>query len=94
MPAEMSVLPLPTSASVSWKPFGSLKAAWKSSPLLGSTIGSALEAIAAKQPTPGGGAVASLTAALAAATARMVLHYSLGKPLLAEHARWALDRIG
>ena len=37
-----------------------------------------LESLAAKQPTPGGGAVASLTAAIGAALAQMVVNYSLG----------------
>ena len=50
------------------------------------TLDDALEAIGAKTPTPGGGAVASITAALGAALARMVVNYSLGKPKLAEHA--------
>ncbi len=44
-----------------------------------------LAAIAAKTPTPGGGAVASLVGALAAATAQMVVSYSLGKKALAAH---------
>ncbi len=44
-----------------------------------------LAEIGAKSPTPGGGAVASVTAALAAALGRMVVNYSVGKPSLAEH---------
>jgi methenyltetrahydrofolate cyclohydrolase len=44
-----------------------------------------LEKIGAKTPTPGGGAVASMTVALAAALAQMVLNYSLGKKSLAAH---------
>lgn len=40
---------------------------------------------AAKQPTPGGGAVAGLTGALAAALAHMVVNYSLNKKNLAQH---------
>lgn len=44
-----------------------------------------LESIAAKTPTPGGGAVASITAALAAALGRMVLNYSIGKKSLTQH---------
>lgn len=44
-----------------------------------------MEAIASKQPTPGGGAVAAILAALGAATARMTLNYSTGKKSLAEH---------
>lgn len=44
-----------------------------------------LAATAAKTPTPGGGAVASATAALAAALAQMVVAYSVGKKSLAPH---------
>lgn len=40
---------------------------------------------AAKQPTPGGGAVAGAAGALAAALAQMVVSYSLGKKNLATH---------
>lgn len=45
-----------------------------------------LDAVASKQPTPGGGAVASVVAALAGALGCMVLVYSQGKKSLAEHA--------
>lgn len=41
--------------------------------------------LAAKQPTPGGGAVAGVCGALAAALAQMVVSYSLGKKNLAQH---------
>src|SRR5262249_2352333 len=41
--------------------------------------------IAAKSPTPGGGAVACAVGALAAALAGMVVSYSLGKKSLAAH---------
>jgi len=44
-----------------------------------------LSQTAAKTPTPGGGAVASVVGALAAALAQMVVSYSLGKKNLAEH---------
>lgn len=44
-----------------------------------------LNGVAAKSPTPGGGAVASTTGATAAALAGMVVAYSLGKKSLAEH---------
>ena len=44
-----------------------------------------LGALAAKSPTPGGGAVASTTGATAAALAGMVVAYSLGKKNLVEH---------
>jgi len=48
------------------------------------TIREFMEALAAKQPTPGGGAVASIVAALAAALGRMVVNYSVGKKALIE----------
>lgn len=44
-----------------------------------------LSRIAAKTPTPGGGAVACATGSLAAALAGMVVSYSLGKKSLAAH---------
>lgn len=44
-----------------------------------------LKDLAAKQPTPGGGAVAGLCGAIAAALAQMVVSYSLGKKNLAQH---------
>lgn len=44
-----------------------------------------LEAVASKQPTPGGGAVASLVAALGAALGQMVVNYSIGKKSLIAH---------
>lgn len=44
-----------------------------------------LSALAAKQPTPGGGSVAALAGALAAAMGEMVLNYSVGKKDLAAH---------
>ena len=43
------------------------------------TIGQFLDATAARQATPGGGAVTALTGALAAAIGEMVLNYSVGK---------------
>jgi formiminotetrahydrofolate cyclodeaminase len=49
------------------------------------TVGELLDSIAAKKPVPGGGAVAALTAALAAALGRMVVEYSRGKPSAAGH---------
>lgn len=42
-------------------------------------VGTFLDAAAARQPTPGGGAVAALTGALAASMAEMVLNYSINK---------------
>lgn len=47
-------------------------------------VGAFLETLAAKVPTPGGGASAAITGATAAATAAMVVSYSLGKKTLAE----------
>ncbi len=47
-------------------------------------VGSFLESLSAKVPTPGGGASAAITGATAAATAAMVVSYSLGKKSLAE----------
>lgn len=44
-----------------------------------------LDAIASKTPSPGGGAVAATTGALASAIAQMVVAYSIGKKSLAEH---------
>lgn len=38
-----------------------------------------LEAVAAKRPTPGGGAVAAICGSLAAAIGEMVLNYSIGR---------------
>jgi formiminotetrahydrofolate cyclodeaminase len=49
------------------------------------TIDAFLNATASKQPTPGGGAVAALAGALAAAIGEMVLAYSVGKKGLAEY---------
>jgi formiminotetrahydrofolate cyclodeaminase len=49
------------------------------------TIEEFLEAAAAKQPTPGGGSVAALAGALAAAMGQMVVNYSLGKKGLQKH---------
>jgi formiminotetrahydrofolate cyclodeaminase len=49
------------------------------------TIDAFLIATASKQPTPGGGAVAALAGALAAAIGEMVLAYSVAKKDLADH---------
>ncbi|MFN0133198.1 MAG: cyclodeaminase/cyclohydrolase family protein [Phycisphaerales bacterium] len=54
-------------------------------PLSSLPFGDLLARVAAKTPAPGGGAVASASAALAAALARMVVAYSLGKKSLADH---------
>lgn len=48
-------------------------------------FGTLLESVAAKTPTPGGGAVASAVGALGSALAGMVVSYSLGKKSLAAH---------
>jgi formiminotetrahydrofolate cyclodeaminase len=45
-----------------------------------------LQATASKQPTPGGGSVAALTGALAAAIGEMTVQYSLGKKSLEAYA--------
>lgn len=49
------------------------------------TVGQLLEMVAAKTPAPGGGAVAALTTALAAALGQMVAHFSAGRSDIAEH---------
>jgi methenyltetrahydrofolate cyclohydrolase len=54
-------------------------------PFASLTVHDFLTATAAKQPTPGGGAVAGVAGALAAALAHMVVNYSLGKKNLVEH---------
>lgn len=46
---------------------------------LSTPLGAFLDATAARQPTPGGGAVTAVTGALAAAIGEMVLNYSVGK---------------
>ena len=49
------------------------------------TLSDFLAQVGAKTPAPGGGAVASAAGAIAAALAKMVVSYSLGKKSLAEH---------
>jgi formiminotetrahydrofolate cyclodeaminase len=49
------------------------------------TIDDFLKAAAAKQPTPGGGSVTALAAALAASMGEMVVNYSVDKKSLAAH---------
>lgn len=49
------------------------------------TVDDFLGRLAAKTPAPGGGAVAGVTGATAAAMASMVVAYSLGKKTYAEH---------
>ena len=50
------------------------------------TIGDFLTALGAKTPTPGGGAVAGLTGAMAASLGQMVVRFTVGKKRFAEHA--------
>lgn len=50
------------------------------------TVADFLSAAAARQPAPGGGAVAALAGALAAAMGEMVLNYSVAKKDLAAYA--------
>jgi formiminotetrahydrofolate cyclodeaminase len=50
------------------------------------TIEKFLESAAAKQPTPGGGSVAALAGALAAAMGEMAVNYSIGKKGLEEYS--------
>jgi formiminotetrahydrofolate cyclodeaminase len=60
-------------------------AAQSSAPLRSLTLDEFLRQVGAKVPAPGGGAVACSTGATAAALAKMVVEYSLGKKNLAEH---------
>lgn len=60
------------------------------------TVGQFAEALAARTPVPGGGAVAAVTLAHAAALAGMVVEFTLGKPAFAAHEdanRAALARL-
>ena len=50
------------------------------------TVSALLDAVAAKAPTPGGGAVAAIVGALGAALGMMVVNYSTGRKSLASHA--------
>lgn len=54
-------------------------------PLGGQVVGAFLDALAAKQPVPGGGAAAGLVLATAASLGSMVLRYSVEKPAFASH---------
>lgn len=54
-------------------------------PLASLGFGDLLDRLAAKTPTPGGGAAACAAGALAAAMASMVVAYSLGRKSLVEH---------
>ena len=54
--------------------------------ILEMSVADFLEAIASRNPTPGGGSVAAIAAALGAALGRMSLAFSKGKRSLAAHA--------
>lgn len=49
------------------------------------TVSELLDAVAARQPTPGGGAIAALTVAMAASLGEMVLRYRIGRTDAAAH---------
>jgi formiminotetrahydrofolate cyclodeaminase len=49
------------------------------------TLEAILDALGDRTPAPGGGAVAGVAVALGAATARMVVSWSVGRPALAAH---------
>ena len=49
------------------------------------TVSELLDAVAARQPTPGGGAIAALTVAMSASLGEMVLRYRIGKAHGATH---------
>ena len=53
-----------------------------------------LAAIAAKTPTPGGGAVAAVTSGLAAALGQMIVNYSRSKQSLQEHSQLHDEALG
>jgi formiminotetrahydrofolate cyclodeaminase len=55
------------------------------------TLTQFIDAVGAKVPAPGGGAVASTVGAIAAALGRMVVSYSIGKKNLAEHQPLLVD---
>jgi formiminotetrahydrofolate cyclodeaminase len=70
MPDSPGTTPLPPPASLD---------------LASMPFGTLLDAIAAKTPTPGGGAVASAVGALGAALGSMILAYSVDRKSLSEH---------
>lgn len=63
------------------------------SPLADSTLTGLIEDLGAKTPAPGGGAAASVTAAVGAGLGAMVLSWSLGRKSLAEHDADNTDRL-
>ncbi len=60
-------------------------------PLADQRLRDLLDALASKVPAPGGGAAAGIVGAAAAATAGMVVAYSLGRKSLAEHQPFLED---
>lgn len=66
---------------------------YKSDKMLSMTVRDFLAAVADKTPTPGGGSVAAVTAALAAALGQMALSFTSGKKKYADHQD-TYDRIG
>ena len=52
------------------------------------TLRQFVEQLGARTPTPGGGAVAAVAAAMAASLTRMVVNYSIGRRTLAEHEQF------
>ena len=62
-----------------------------STPLADSRFADLLDALASKSPAPGGGAAAGVVGATAAATANMVVAYSLGRKSLAEQQTFLED---
>ena len=52
------------------------------------TLRQFVEQLGARTPTPGGGAVAGVAAAMAASLTRMVVNYSIGRRALAEHEQF------
>ncbi len=64
----------------------------ESTPTIASqAVGGFLESLNAKVPTPGGGAAAAIAGATAAATAGMVVSYSVDKKTLAKHQAFNAD---
>ncbi len=62
-------------------------------PLLDQSLGSVLDAFAARSPAPGGGSAAAIALALAAALVGMAARYSEGKLESAEAIAAAADRV-
>ena len=64
-------------------------------PMANMTVRELVAGIGEKTPTPGGGVVAAVTAAMAAALARMTVSFSVGKKSLAgaadSHQKWLIE---